>query len=360
MHDKKSGKAFNTSLSVLLYFIDKDYRETHPEVLDHTNAAVWRKALEMARENGLLYCFLEKMSALSHANGTSTYPSGPIFESMIKNEKEKHRKFRDTLDFVNSTLSEERLEYLFIKLYRGITYTPRDVDVLIRKGQNKRVISAFEDNNASLRLYDDAEVNLEKKNLLKVDLYNGFYYFSRDFMDEDFLWSKSRKVDICGTECPIPSREADLASLLVHSILAHRYLSLLDFMYVCSLLSSDLEFNQVVQQAKRYKWENACFAMIDVIKRLRSDLYVNNRSASFPVMFPPNFVLRFFKLSAKRKLAFAASSLVDLAIHRYERLESSLNFEVPETIHITTLRVIRKVKHWVGDRKGMSEAPAAD
>jgi hypothetical protein len=349
-----SKKQINKGLALLLNVVDDHYRETHEGLHKNFADEDWTSALRLAKQNGLLYCFLERINNRDETTATA------IFESLYEAEKIKHMEFQKTVDYVETVLDEAQIDYLFIKLYRAIKYNPRDVDIIIKKPDNVRVIEEFTKRESGLKLYSDAEANIETTDLLKIDLYNGFYYFSRNFLDKDFLWRNSRKVEIAGRKCPIPSREADFASLLVHSIISHRYLSLLDFMYAHALLLSNLDFDLVVEQAKKHGWEPIYHAMINVIRSIGQDLYFNGMNVRFPIMFSPRFILRFIDLNTKRKIAFTSSNVVDLALNKYQGFQGAYNVEIPEKIHKLTLQGMRKVKAWVGDRKGITGEEIAD
>lgn len=351
------NKGSDDVIQLVLYCIDDEYRESHPDVLKKAKdtGKTWARALGVAKQNELTY-YLSK-TVIDHEG---MFPAR-IPEVIVKDEKEKQSRLGNTLNFVSSLFKDEELSYRFIKLYRGIQYNPRDVDVLTRKAENSRVTSAFKRRSATLMVFDEAEINCEKKGLLKVDLYNGFYYFSREFLDNDFLWADPREVEICGVECPILSYEADLATLLIHSMLGHRYLSLLDFLYAKSLLlDRKLNLDKIAKQAKKYEWEHAFSRMIHTLEDAYRALYVDDQVIGFPIVFPPSFTLKLFVLDPKRKITFIASSLIDRVLYGYGVAQTSAGFELPEALHDVVLRLIRRVKYWVGDRKGITKAEIVD
>jgi hypothetical protein len=338
------------TIPLILYYIDDKYRETHPNILKKVadEKTTWVKALRIAEQNELLYSFSKKA-----VKDEKIFPT-KLLQTIIKEEEEKHSRFRNTLSFVSSLFNDEGLDYMFIKLYKGVPYTPRDVDVLIKKDENHRVMYAFRKRNAVVRAFDGAEINCEKKGLLKIDLYNGFYYFSRVFLDEDFLWRNSRKVKICGVECPIPSYEADFASLLIHSLLGHRHMSLLDFLYAKTLLiDGHLHIDEILQQTESKKWDYAFSRITSLIREVYKRLYVSGESVDFPLVFSPSFTLKCFQMDSKAKFSFVLSTLLDRALYEYRILQRSVPIKISQEIESFTLRSIRKVKHWVGDRKGI-------
>jgi len=177
-----------------LYYVDDEYRKTHPNLLTRNKPDIWLKAIGIAKR------VVEEERFLKDP-----------FEKIVEQEERKLIKLKQTLDFINSLFRQEGLDVIFIKLYRGIPYTPRDVDILIRKEQSHKIFATLKGRNITLKRFNGVETQFEEKGLLKVDLYQGFHYFSLDFLDNDFLWKNPRTVSICGIECLIPNCEADFS-----------------------------------------------------------------------------------------------------------------------------------------------------
>jgi hypothetical protein len=283
------------------------------------------------------------------------------FEKMVEQEERNLIKLKQTLDFVNSLFGQEGLDVMFIKLYRSIPYTPRDVDILIRKEQSHRVFMALKGRNIKLKKFNGVETQFEEKGLLKVDLYQGFHYLSLDFLDNDFLWKNPRTVSICGIECLIPNCEADFLSLILHALLGHRYLSLLDFFYAKLLLNSKLNIDEPLRQAKKYGWSPAFLTTVSTIQNIYHELYINSKHGSktinFPYIFSPGFILKAFQgfsnvpVGTKTKIKFVTSTLIDRAFYNYQMIKRSSNIEIQNEIRNLLMKIIYDVRSWSGDRK---------
>jgi len=253
---------------------------------------------------------------------------------------------------------------MFIKLYRGIPYTPRDVDILVRKEQSRQIFSALEKRNMVLKRFNGVETQFEEEGLLKVDLYQGFHYLSLDFSDDEFLWKDPRTVSICGVECLIPSYEADFLSLIIHALLGHRYLSLLDFLYAKSLLNRKLNLDESLRQAKKYGWSSAFLAIVSAIQNIHQAVYSGaniTKLISFPYTFSPRFILKAFQgfadmpISAKTKFTFILSTIIDSVFHEYQMIQRSTSFEAPNEVKKAVMRIIHKVRGLSGDYKYVGE-----
>jgi len=192
------GRGYNEATLLVLYYIDDEYRKIHPDFLTtiRNKPDVWLKAIGIAKEDGLLYYFAKRVVEEERSLKDP-------FEKIVEKEERNLIKLKQTLDFINSLFEQEGLDVMFIKLYRGIPYTPRDVDILIRKEQSHQVIMALKRRNIKLKKFNDVETQFEENDLLKVDIYQGFHYLSLDFLDNDFLWKNPRTVNICDVECLI-------------------------------------------------------------------------------------------------------------------------------------------------------------
>jgi hypothetical protein len=335
-----------------LYYVDEEYRKAHPNLLTRNKPDVWLKAIRIAKENGLLYYFAKRVVE------EERFLRDP-FKKMVEQEERNLVKLKQTLDFINSLFRQEGLDVMFIKLYRGIPYTPRDVDILIRKEQSRQVFMALKRRNIKLEKFYGVETQFEEKGLLKVDLYQGFHYLSLDFLGDEFLWKNPRTVNICSVECIIPSYEADFLSLIIHAFLGHRYLSLLDFLYAKSLLNNDhLKFDELLYQVEKYKWSYIFQIMVSIIRDLYQELYSGSgiTSIDFPYRFHPFFILKALnsaglQINTGKKMAFILSTLIDNAFYEYTIVRRSMPIELPSEVKKRMMKSIHKIRSLSGDRK---------
>jgi len=348
----------NDAISLVLYYVDEEYREVHPNLLTtmENRKITWVKALRIAEENGLLYHFSKKL-----LEDGGELPN-ELLKNILRQEEENLVKLKKTLHFVSSLFREEDLDFIFIKLYRGKPYVPRDVDVLVKRAQNQRIVSELKKRNVTVRTFYGVETQFEKEDLLDVDLYQGFYYLSLPFLEAEFLWRDTRTVNICGVECPIPGNDADFLSLLIHALLGHRYLSLLDFLYSKSLLlNGSLNIDELVYHTKQLGWSDAFMTMVTTVQSIHRELYLNlnSRPIDFPYIFSPKFIWKAFRgfedvpISTKTKFAFTLSTLIDAAFNEYQTIQRSVSFEMPKGIEDFIMKWIYRIRGWCGDRKAM-------
>ena len=344
------------AVSLVLYYVDEEYREIHPNILTTVGneKTAWEKAVRIAKENGLLYYFCKRL-----LEDGGKLPSDSL-RTMIRREEKNLIKLRKTLHFASSLFEEEGLDFRIIKLYRGIPYAPRDVDILVREKQKQQIFSALKSRGVTVKTFNGVETQCEKEGLLKIDLYQGFYYLSVLFLDAEFLWKGSRTVNICGVKCPILNLEADFLSLLIHALLGHRCLGLLDFLYAKSLINGNLTFNELVQQAEKHRWYRAFQTMLSTIQTIYHQLYLNpntTKSTIFPYAFSSKFILKALQgfvglpVSTEKKFVFIFSTLIDNIYLRYQRVQRSAPVEMPAEIKDFMMKFMHKVRSLSGDRK---------
>jgi hypothetical protein len=345
----------SNGIPLILYYFDKEYRLKHPDVLlkVRNRSSVWLDALRIAEENGLLYYFSRRL--LEDGIKLSSK-----FSLRVDREKGKLVTFKRTLVFARQLFEDEGIDFMFIKLYKGLPYVPRDIDILVKAEQIQHTLSTLRRKGFDVRTFEGGVENeCLKEGLMKIDLYQGFYYLSLQFIDEKFLWRHPRTSNICGVTCPIPSYDADLLILFIHALLGHRHLSLLDFLYAKSMFAKCSNLDNILQQTDKHKWTYAFFTMLSTIKNIHYKLYSTSTSnlINFPVIFSPKFILRAFQgfegipINEKKRILFVASTLMDSVLYRYQLLSPPISIEITEEVKNIILKGMHKVRHYLGDHK---------
>jgi len=343
---------------IVLYYVDDEYRSLHPGLATGSirDESSLMRALRIAETNGLLYPFCKKLLEESHMKEKSG-----LIETKIRIENKRILFLKKTLSVTEKLFKKENLDFLFIKLYRGVPYTPRDVDVLIRHEDLPSAISLFRKNGFDVQAFSDVEIQCQREDLLKVDLYCGFYYLSLPFVDDELLWRDCRIVDMYGFDCPIPGFEADFLSTVIHSLLGHRRLSLLDFLYAKSLLNSErLSFDTMLKEAEKYGWADAFNKVFHTLKDLHKSLYSSEnfpKGIRFPLVYSTKFVFEIFQgfagfnVDTRTKFLFALSAFLDATYHKYLYVGQTLPLEIPKQLKNVINRSLYKVRRLRGDRK---------
>ena len=346
---------------IVLYYVDDEYRSQHPDLVAGTfrGEHSLMQALRISEANGLLYPFCSKLLEEPHMKEKSS-----LIKTKIRNENKRLLLLRKTLSVIMELFERENLDFMFIKLYRGIPYAPRDVDVLVKPNDTRSTISLFKNNGFNVEVFSDVEIQCQRADLLKVDLYCGFYYLSLPFIGDEFLWKDHRIVDMQGFDCPIPGFEADFLSMVIHSLLGHRHLSLLDFLYAKSLLNSErLSFSKMLKEAENYGWAYAFAKVFHTLEDLHESLYLSSHSSkgiNFPFIYSTKFVLEAFQgfaglpVDAKTKFLFVLSAFFDATYHKYLDIRHVAPIEIPNEIKNILSKSLYKVRGFRGDRRTLS------
>jgi hypothetical protein len=356
---------FNSScqlIPIILYYLDDEYHSLHPNLPTESikNKEVLLQSLRIAETNGLLYPFCRRLLKEPFLK-----PSFGIIRAQLKSEERSLAHLRVTLQAVKALFEEESMEFMFIKLYRGEAYAPRDVDVLVKPAEMQSAISKFERNGFYIKTFSDVEIKCEKTGLLKVDLYSGFHYLSSSFIDEVSLWKNLRIVDVQGVDCPIPSIEMDYLSLMIHSLLGHRRLSLLDFLYAKGLLNSAyLSFSWMQREAEKCGWAFAFEKVSNKVNSLHESLYSSTsfpNEICFPFIFSTKFVLEIFQgfatlsIGRREKIIFVLSAFLDGLYHKYLNVWQDVPIAIPEQLKDAISRSLYEIRERRGDQKAVAE-----
>jgi hypothetical protein len=341
------GKDFHEATALLLYCFDDEYHETYSQFIHEiiSKKQVLCDALKIARDDGLSYYFCKRLLE----EGVK-----PTYEILKELDEQKRNvlKFRETLSFLSQFLKNERLDFRFIKLYRSVPYIPRDIDVLIKDYQFDDVLSAFNKIGADIKVYENEDISCKIGDLVKVDLYKGFYYFSSCFIDTEFLWKKPRIVHIQDICCQIPNSEADFLSTLIHALFGHGYLSLLDFLYAKSLLKESLDLNAIENHVKDHGWFYAYKMLTNVIQDIQRTLCLDSKATkhvNFPYRFPLNFIFKAFQslsfqVDKSIKFTFIVEKLIDDVFYEYQLVHKKIPIIIPEWIKKSVNSFVPKIK----------------
>lgn len=281
----------NAILSAILYFVDEQYRNLNPEILNWRKELNVSKMLRIAAENKLLYYLCKSILEKS-----PDIASKEVIAS-IKQCEEDILKAKLTVEFMHSLFVNEGIDFLIIKTYKGLPYKTFDIDFLIREEHYIPAINvlknrgAIETDGRYLDMLTKLRLGLpgyQVKGLLKMDLYEGLLWWLPT-IDEEFMWKKTRLMDVYGVKCPVPSREADLLSLVSSSLFTDRRFTLLDFLYIKSLLRNKLDYPALLEETKKYGWTSEFLKVLSLIQATKHIIYCNNnlpKTIKFPFVLP--------------------------------------------------------------------------
>lgn len=342
-------------LTLLLNYVDDTYKKLNIDYVNKQiiNKNTWKNAIKIAAENGLLYCFVKEVKKEG-----GKYPKN-IINNILDQEVKNIMCLKKSIEYIDSLFKNSDIEYLYIKLYRGFSYSPRDIDVLIKSQQIDDVLKLLKNNSLHVEQHSNVETSFIKKGMLKVDLYKGFEYMSYNFISDNLLWSNPRNVNIEDMKCRIPNLEADLLILLIHALLGHRYISLLDFLYLKNILDNNIDYEVILHEIKKFGWKTTYDLSISLYKQLITEIYHNQKNVFFPHFFKTNFLvnsivnLSYNNIEKKKLVYFLITSLFDKIYKRYILMSYGRSYYIPERSKNFLLKKIQFTRRYLGDNTGI-------
>ncbi|WP_309493591.1 nucleotidyltransferase family protein [Candidatus Hecatella orcuttiae] len=276
----ESFEKSNKLLSLILYFVDDEYRKYNPDILEKSENIKKQRfnvneALQVARENKLSYYFSKRIAEDRPELVTE------LIRAEIRLGEKNIAKAKVTVEFLRSSFAAEGIDFLLIKTFKGLPYSTFDIDILLREATFGEAMRNMENKGAlktdgrflnillKLRL---AFPGYRPKNLLDIDMYKGLLWWL-PVLDEEFMWKRPRLIEFHGIDCLIPSREADLLSILASSFFTDRKINLLDFIYINSLLKNGVDFGILREETEKYGWNKEFFLVMSLLREIKNLLY---------------------------------------------------------------------------------------
>jgi len=229
------------------------------------------KILKKASQNRVLYAFCDK---LIKERGHLLHPK--LEESMhriVAWGESWQSKLRQTLLFINSFFSEQNVPYLVVKTYRSIPYVTYDVDVLVNPLDFIALTSKLKQLGELGKhpgKQTKKQVNFFASNLLTIDLHEDFSWQGSSYLDESIAWTNTRKQDITGVSCPIPSLEVEFLLEAAHLLFERRYITLLDYIYLYRMSRKALDKHLLLKQVQTHGWDEAFISLVAIINMINS------------------------------------------------------------------------------------------
>ena len=298
------------TLPFILYFIDEKYRSRHSKFIDIESDFNWQEIKKYSIANKVFYWLIQNVKSL-HPHLLSNLITT---EELIELTKEV-RLFEKTVLFADSALRKSSIQYLLVKSYKNVGYVTQDIDIFVQKDSFRTAIKALKEYGATrvklslpneivfTVLYQPEEI-YTAKNILKIDMYRDLSWIRLPAFGYDFLWDNPIRVNISNINTAIPNPEADLVSLLAHSLFWHGDLLLLDFLYLTKLMDSPLDWERMFMQADKYGWKRGLLRLMNaLVNTYDTLLYQDYKDCN--VSFP--FRIRFLDM-LKNYREFIASS----------------------------------------------------
>ena len=227
----------------------------------------WDKFVRLASWNKFLYHATIKV--LDDKRLTLKPEVSQRLLELKKSEEEKYSKLRPTLEVVNAVLGDE--PYLLSKTYRVFPYVTHDVDLIVK--DLDRVKELFE--KSGYKAPPSAHPRslwIREKGLLEIEPYLRPFAGPMVFMDDSFLWERSREMVVEGIKTRIPSVEVDILTFLAD--MGFRLYELLvgDMLHLYRV-APQANWDLMAEQAQKHGWLEQFNNEIAVLNSFHRQLY---------------------------------------------------------------------------------------
>ena len=274
--------------------------------------ACLKSTLDYAYRNGLYYlCVLRSIE------------KGLILPESEKvrwdNENTKLEEYRAIITLTEELSQTYGFNYVLIKACNTIPHVPRDIDLFISSTEREIAIKAFEEQGMKCTQEGITETSLMGKDL-KVDIYTNICYMGVTFLDDECILNSKSMDIVFGVPYQGLSHEVNLLIMVIHSLLGHRCLSLLDFLHIKNILNA-VDINLCKGYAQQMGWGTAFSEVLEEIYRIDASIYQDHSTVQFPYFFAretlKNCVSQIdgIEYSGYRKISFNAVFLQDWALN---------------------------------------------
>ena len=337
-------------MKVVLSVVDPEYPNDIQVEEVAKNRDLLESAIKFAERNGLYYYFIQRLKELDVAL--------PLSETdRWKMENQKLSEFKKTISLLNKVSDDYEIDYIIIKACNTIPHIPRDIDIFVRNEDRNKIIKALEDNGMKCVISDVTETVMRKAGYIDVELYSKICYLGIDFIDEFFFQESNIKDRMFDVEYSGLNNEANFLLMLIHRLLGHRSMSLLDFLHM-NTLKDDINIDTCRKYARENGWESVFDLALNKLDSLHEKIYKEGDVVPFPYLFDRKFMLKCvseidgLKMGGRDKIIFRISLIQDGIIHE---LKDSVSYNLlksfkPSRVVITFF--IRQVKRMRGDMHG--------
>lgn len=164
------------------------------------------------------------------------------------------KNLQNTIKDLNLVKTKKNIKYLITRFDRSVK-NHSDLDILVTNNHFKKMVNGLVDIGYSKQSHDQAlggrikgaQINLTKKDRIKIDLHKDFTWRSKKYIDLNILWQKDELVD--------------QFLVFINVIFEKTYFDNHDFKYVWKYKNKIFENKNFFEQSKKYKW-NKTFLLI--------------------------------------------------------------------------------------------------
>lgn len=251
-------------LDLILLLTEDIYKKPKIPFPDKPN---WDNFIKLASRNKFLYHATTKL--LEDKRLTLEPEVSQRILQLKKSEEERYSKLRPTLDVVNAVLGDE--PYLLSKTWRVFTYVTHDTDLIVRDLGRVRELFEKSGYKAPSSMHPQS-IWVREKGLLEIEPYLRPFAGPMIFMDDRFLWERSREVIMEGVKTRIPSVEVDILTFLAD--MGFRLYELLvgDMLHLYRV-APEANWELMAEQARKHQWLEQFHNEVAVLNSFHRQLY---------------------------------------------------------------------------------------
>jgi len=342
--------AIISSLDMILSVVDSKYLPKVDFDLITKDKRRFNNCIIIAKKNGLYCNFVNRLKKLEI---NMPFLSVDDWDSELK----RLADFKKSIELLNQVSQRYNLDYILIKDCNTLEHVPRDIDIFIREIDSSRAIEAFEESGLKYAETSITEMILQGDGYVDIEIYNKINYLGKDFIDEDFLFGSRLEHSVFGIKYYGLNNEANLILTLIHDLVGHRRITLLDFLHIYNIMEN-ANITTCRQYVNQKGWQKIFDLTIDKLNIINSMVYLNRISINFPYIFEQSFMMKCLSMidnstSIISRLIIYLSLIQDgiveqfkkTFLHDYVKSNKTLELALTSFINIFNFKKFRGDRH---------------
>ncbi len=230
-----------------------------------------------ASYNRVLFVFCKNL--LQKKDIELTLEQKKILEDIIKSGKADLHALAKTIILLDRVLKNENIEYLVVKTFKYINYVTFDLDFLVHYHDFQKTIDVLKKYNIIVKKHPNPSTqgkhqrNCFYPGCIKMDLHRKFFWLGVGHIDEDFVWKNIQTRKIASINTKVPSLESDFLLHNKQLVYERRYITLLDFLAIKYSCEEGLDWNAIISQVKKHKWEKTFFTLLTYLNTINKAIF---------------------------------------------------------------------------------------
>lgn len=248
----------------------------------------FEKLLVIASHNRVLLVFSKNLIKIKDIKLTKNQKK--ILKDIINKGEENLQALRRTIKLIDRTLTKKAIPYLIVKTFKYLDYVTFDLDFLVHYKNFAKTIKVLKNSNILVKKHPNPSTqglhqrNCFYPNCIKMDLHRKFFWLGVDHISEDFVWNNTQTRKIAGINTKVPSLEADFLLHNKQLVFERRYITFLDFLAIKYACEENLNWDQILKQVKKYKWEKTFFVLLAYLNAINKKIFNNDIDGMIKIM----------------------------------------------------------------------------